>query len=63
MRVVVLSMPTVPSFDALDTLVIAGLLALSAGVALEFGIGYAVIVIGAVLTIIGAVALFVRRTP
>jgi len=56
-------MPTVPSFDALDTLVIAGVLALAAGIALEFGIGYAVIVIGSVLTIIGAVALFVRRTP
>jgi hypothetical protein len=56
-------MPTAPSFDALDTLVIAGLLALSAGVALEFGVGYAVIVIGAVLTLIGAVALFVRRAP
>lgn len=56
-------MPTAASFDALDTLIIAGLLALSAGVALEFGLGYAVIVIGAVLTIIGAVALFVRRSP
>lgn len=62
MRVVIGTM-TVPSFDVLDTLIVSGLCVLAAGVFLQFGLGYAAIVLGAALTLVGAGALFVRRIP